>query len=533
MKEDTLRDNLAWHAVALLSTLAFSIPVLCLLAARGDYLPFAGESIANRFFTNIRLLDGEGGAVWLPQGQLVTVVQQMIVSLLHHAGGMSLFDLQPILKWYSLLTSLAVTLAFAATAVAVVNTKRLTPLDRALILCVGPFVILETNTAGFYYALLPDYIGLNIVIVTAAIYLALAFYRDESPFRLRDIVLAGLFCGVAASNKLTMLGPAGLVVIMAALKPPSGVRQVLFRGVIAGLMALISFGLVFWICYRFSARDALAALAHWKKFLVGAGAESGFWETNFSVFRWAYNYDQVFFGWVVAMVVFAGRILATGAWRSRKSALWLGCLVVACLGGLGLWKRGAGTTFFETIYILAALTAVAVAAAFDTGRWRAAGAVLLAGLMIFATTGFGYKHNWMVVTKSRELARVAWEAHNYAASFGLPVIIVKPDGSYEWSGVEWLLDTGLRDLDTGGFGSALKLKAKFSPQFEYRYKPGIIPPNTVVVWAEKWDFTADRPDVKDAALWEPLNKLASSPTSQCRTWRAGYAGFLLHVCVSR
>jgi hypothetical protein len=57
-----------------LATLAFATPLLFLLAAQGDHLPFSHEMLAYRYFTNVRILDGEGGDIWLPQGQLLTAI---------------------------------------------------------------------------------------------------------------------------------------------------------------------------------------------------------------------------------------------------------------------------------------------------------------------------------------------------------------------------------------------------------------------------------------------------------------------------
>jgi hypothetical protein len=88
-----------WCVLAAVATLTFATPLLFLLVAQGNHLPFAQESLAFRYFTNVRILNGEGGDIWLPQGQLLTTLQHMIVSLLQIGAGLSPFDFKPMLHW--------------------------------------------------------------------------------------------------------------------------------------------------------------------------------------------------------------------------------------------------------------------------------------------------------------------------------------------------------------------------------------------------------------------------------------------------
>ena len=49
--------------------LIFSLPLLLFVGgAGGSYLPFADESLAYRYFANVRVLDGQGGAVSTRKG---------------------------------------------------------------------------------------------------------------------------------------------------------------------------------------------------------------------------------------------------------------------------------------------------------------------------------------------------------------------------------------------------------------------------------------------------------------------------------
>ena len=55
------------------------LPATLLACYRADYVMFANESLAYRYFACERIQHGERGTVWLPQGQLLGVVQHGIL----------------------------------------------------------------------------------------------------------------------------------------------------------------------------------------------------------------------------------------------------------------------------------------------------------------------------------------------------------------------------------------------------------------------------------------------------------------------
>jgi hypothetical protein len=461
-----LTSRPVWCVLACVATLTFATPLLLLLVAQGDHLPFAHESLTFRYFTNVRILNGEGGDIWLPQGQLLTTLQHVIVTLLQIGAGLSAFDLKPMLHWYALLTNTAMAALYGAVALAAVFDRRLTWFDRAIVMLIGPFVVLATGSAGFYYTLLPDYWSFNVVIVTASAYLTIALLRDPRPFRWADIILAGLLWGVAATNKVTLLGPTGLVVIMAATKSPCTLRLFVFRSATAVLLAFAAFLGVFLACYLFRIGDMVAALQSWSAFFAEAGAEPAFWEGNFPVFLKAYHYDAIAYLWVAGTVVLAIEICHHRSWRSRLTALWFASLAVAILLGLGLLKRGAGTTLFEVATIATGLVAVQLAATLGNRPSPIGGAIVIATGIVFATIQFDRPHNWFVVSRSAELAGRSWELHEYALSLAghhRPIVMLMPDASYGWSGIEELIGMGLSDNRAGKLGGAIAARSPLHP----------------------------------------------------------------------
>lgn len=524
-----VRDRAAWATVALLAALAFSTPLLFLLAAEGNYLAFANESLAYRYFANIRVLDGQGGAVWTAQGQLTSMIQLAIVAVLHMAG---FDDLRTMLQLYGISTNLVASLSMLGVYFLAIYDDRLVWSDKASILVLGPATIFGTINAGFYYSILPDYYAFSLVIISAAVYLALRFYRDPVPCNVRDLWIAGVLCGVAASNKITLLGPAGIAALIAIARPPIDLRGFSIRSLVVGSICLGTFLLVFLGFYAFHPRDTAIALRHWAGFLKSAGAEPGFWEGNFWMFQKLYNYDKVILLWAVVTLFLGVEIARLRTWR--PAIVFLANLFVAILLAIGLYKRGAGTSFFELASILAGLAALSLAVALELRprkRWVRA---VPAMIVLAAISQFDFAHNWHVVTKSRELARVSWEIRDYAAGLGRPVVIVIPDESYVTNGVEDLLNKGLRDLSTNRFGTAIVMKERLAPRTDFRQEPGEIETGMAVVWFEKWDSTRNKPltetSVEEARRWWLLSRIAL--VNNCRLWRTGYSNQVLaRVCL--
>jgi hypothetical protein len=493
--------------VAILATFGFAIPILIMIATRGDHLALVHEALTFCYFATIRILNGEGGEIWLPHGQIITVLQQMLVLALHYAVGWSFFDLKPMIYWYAMLTNIAMAVLYGCVTLAAAFDSRLGWFDRAIVTLIGPFVVLVTGFAGFYYMLMPAYYALDIIIVTASAYLALAMLRDPQPYCTQDILIAGIIWGLAAANKLTMLGPAGLAVIMAAIKPPSSILKFAARVGAAALIAISAFLTVFLICYRFSLIDARTAFVSWFGFFTAAGPEPGFWEGNFRVLLNAYHYDIIAFAWSVAMILVAAKIAWHKLWLSRITALWVGVLAVATLLCLGLMKRGASTTLFEVATVFAGLAAMMFAAALGPRPHPLLGVPVIAAAFYSMATYFDWTLTWSVAHRSRDVADRNWQIHNYVEHLAGPggqVIVVMPDISYLWQGIEDLIGIGLRGARSETLGEDIGTRSPFRP---IRFVPSAsgAKPGDVIVTTIKLAPGQAAPRVSDP----------------CRSWVAG------------
>lgn len=287
-------QRLFWIVLAFASSAALSIPLLIHSASNFSYLHFAHENLSYRYFFNVRILDGQGSAVWLPQGQFISAVQNLIAYGISRYSNYSLLDIERTLDLYGLLSSFVIYASYLGIAVIAALSRNLTWFDRAMVLMVAPLTVLMIREVGFYYILLPDYYALSIILISATVLLVLVQLRSRAVFSWKNILITGAFCGLAASNKLTLAGPAGLAVLVAAARAPFSIRLFVWRLAIAGVIALLSLLLVFVVCYLLDVREALRAFGYWLRFLQLASAETHeFWRTNFLVYLFGFNYIYI------------------------------------------------------------------------------------------------------------------------------------------------------------------------------------------------------------------------------------------------
>ena len=88
-------------------SILFALPLILILVTRAEYLVFANESLAYRYFACARIWEGDRRTVWLPQGQLLTVLQHGIWWLLNLLG---IHDLRMRLQSFGLATTVLTTL---------------------------------------------------------------------------------------------------------------------------------------------------------------------------------------------------------------------------------------------------------------------------------------------------------------------------------------------------------------------------------------------------------------------------------------
>jgi hypothetical protein len=192
-------------------------PFLVVLITDRQYVLFANESIAYRYFFSVRIPDGEGASAWLPQGQLLTLLQHGIVLWQTKIAGMSPGDIEHTLQPFGLATSAVVLALGAALLLYGINTQRFTTRDKILLSFAALVPIFVTRANGFYYSTLPDYYFLTMVLALAYLVVFIALERKKTSLQLRSALWLGVFCGASLANKITLISLAGIIAAQLAI----------------------------------------------------------------------------------------------------------------------------------------------------------------------------------------------------------------------------------------------------------------------------------------------------------------------------
>ena len=252
--------------LSVVASVLVSIPFILVIVTHAQYLVFANESLAYRYFACARIWEGDRRSVWLPQGQLLTVLQHGIWWLLNVLG---IHELRTRLQSFGLATTFLITLLALALFVSVARSRILWWTDKVLIVfaTLGPLYLF---TPGYYYSASPDYYHLDVILGGMALALFLWQFRGAQlqPWKV------GLFCGLLVANKVTLLALAAMCVAPILLPPVpwrSWFRNAgsLAGGALAGLLG------VFLAFHGFDVFTMAALLPKWFDHVL-AGARTEF-----------------------------------------------------------------------------------------------------------------------------------------------------------------------------------------------------------------------------------------------------------------
>src|SRR5205823_7547750 len=123
---------------------------------------------AYRYFFCDRIQAGEGGDVWLPQGQTLSALQQGVLGLLKQLPAWERASLREQVNWFGRST-LALTVLLQGLIFLVTGQLRgLGSVDKLLVLSTGLFPLYVLRHVGFWYNYTADYFTLTGVLVSAA-----------------------------------------------------------------------------------------------------------------------------------------------------------------------------------------------------------------------------------------------------------------------------------------------------------------------------------------------------------------------------
>src|SRR5687768_10321120 len=155
---------LYWTALAAVA----SLPLALVLLYHAEILTIASESVGYRFFFSYRILNGEGGNLFLPQGYTLSAAQNLIVMF----SGVDKADarsLRAALNFFSICTLVLNTVVLLAAATIASFARGITWADRAIFAIAGLGPMYATSYKGFQQSLWPDYYHLDVGICALGI----------------------------------------------------------------------------------------------------------------------------------------------------------------------------------------------------------------------------------------------------------------------------------------------------------------------------------------------------------------------------
>jgi hypothetical protein len=412
------------------------LPLIWCLTFGADFIALANESVAYRFFYSIRIHAGPDLTAWLPQGQLVTSIQHLIVWLLPDLTAESLRSSLNVFSLWSIGTIAAISVGALCLAATSKNW-----LDRATLSIVAlvPLYVFPGTLM-----LWPDYLALNVALAVLCVALfQWEWHRDEgSSIR---CALYGVLAGSIAANKISMIVLTAPLVVLAATHG-ARLKVALTRIGIAAVGTVLAFGFWWLAAGLFRVDWLIAVLPKWWQFVTNPGGEPGF-------AAWSYLWGV--YGLAVLWFVLALVIAAVGRLRDRAAlAPGTTALIAATLCIVAIWRRPAGTTLADTALVLLALGAMLFTFA---KRSIASDAVIAAAALAFAAAAISSgqpRIMYAVIAGSRPAGDEQWRFFDRVKqnAAGHEVIYFVPNNHYQHGDVFIFLLKGVSDFGTWNVG---------------------------------------------------------------------------------
>jgi len=477
----------------------FAYPLVMSLWFRADPLTIANESIAYRFLFSERLINGEGASVWVLAGFLTTAIQTNLLQLINFLAPYPVDDLAHRVHLYAYGFTGLITLGGAAVMVAAACNRRFSPLDLVLLALPALGPLFATKISGFYYYTLPDYYHLNVLLAVMSVWIFQSLWHGRAQLQRinRTIFLAGLFVGALCGNKITMLIVGAPLLGLLWLKEPISPAKLCTRAMLAAAGLTVGFFFVLAWFYLFDLGAVREMLPAWLAVIQNPGGESDFWSSNFRSHLTGYSY-----GYIIAFYLLALATAIGCAWHARETrTARLATLVLMGLGGAAwsyfIYKRPAGTTFFEAAVALFTFSAIALT---TCSRHRLGSrAIVIFALFwtIYSAATFAGQRNLATLAASRPWADQMWRLHHELLAFakGREILVIHPQNNYGYGGVAEFLLKGTADVPSWNVSShGRPILDRYAPHMTFRHEySGIhpnapFPDNAVVFWVDRPEF---------------------------------------------
>jgi hypothetical protein len=515
-------EQAAWLLAAAGACLFFALPFLLVAYFHADCLPCGNESLAYRYFACERIQHGEGGSVWLPQGQLLGVVQHVIFFIVRRTVGGAGDEFQRSANLFAAGTTLANVLLMSALFVTVGLSRALRRADKVLIFFAGLTPLYGTRTAGFYFSIVPEYLHLDMVLVPVTVAFFLWQLRLPPPGSRWALSAAlGAWVGLLVANKVTLVTIGLVALLPALLSEPLDLLRLTGRLLAAGLSAALSFFGTLFAFYLFRPAPLIEMFPRWVHFALHAGAEPDFWGDGFWLCFRHFQYGYVVAFWPLAALAALAVALRGRDRRWPRAVTALLNLATGAGCAYCLLKRPAATTFFEVTVLSVGLSAMALGTI--AGSRVGKGLILLAaaGSITLGVVTFPWQENVATIARSGSRAEVRWRVHRdiLRIANGRRIVVIFPDNSYHHEGVHEFLLKGASDFPSWVISErGQRLINTFAPGMVFRYEGGVPPPDSefpkgaLVVWF-------DRPDLPPLTeRYRSLKAVASAAGADQQVW---------------
>lgn len=500
-----------WVVIAVVAVGVAATPTLVAWWYDADYLWTAHESASYRFFYAQRWLEREPTDLFLPQGYLTSLVHMLVYRVVVTVPP-GIGELRTAIQHWAVTSNLIWhTVLFGGLVAFMWQRVRLSERLAAILAAVGPLLL--TGAYGWNYLLLPDYYQSGTVLAALTVFLFLTTKRRPD-VGWWTVLLLGAWTGLLASNKVTwvLFGLLPLVpIIVGRLRC---LRQLASTLAVAGAGSVLAFTLVHIAIYSGDvvkvARIAPIWFASIQSF--SNGGASDFW-------TWPMIENYLFTGRQLGPLVGFTLMLAVVLVRSRREQLLIALTVafLAVQAILVLSRRSEGTTNYETLVMLIALTAMLIGGwgCDRVVRWTGYSVLVAAAVLAYQTWPVGSQLDWL--SGANRYMDVRWEIHHAIMASGRPAVVVMPLNENGFSSIEQAMFKGLTLPGQQGITSDNPAVARLAPGLSVRVEVGTVP------------MSDPYPEGITLALFERLNREplaerfpavaeALARTQTCRAW---------------
>jgi hypothetical protein len=451
------------------------LPLIWSVTSGAEFISFASESLAYRYFYSVRLHAASDTMAWLPQGQLITALQHIITWQLPNLTPQTFrSSTNAFSMWTIAITSIVAIVGPLIAALA----SRVHWRDRWLLSIVAlvPIYALPSALSWIW----PDYIAVNFALATLCVAAFQYEWHSDDRRSFVRLVLYGVLAGSIAANKISMVAIAFPLIglVLAKQATPSAV---IVRAFYLQCSAALTFAFWFLAAGLFRFGWLVQVLPHWFAFISNPGGDEGF-----SVLPYLHSSYSIAVPWLA--VSFA--LVAAGSRNLRGATVGAAAPISALLCLVSILKRPAGTTVGDSAIIFLAIGAMLLCIPRPS---KALNATIALGTFAFLVAAV---NSWNSVRHAIVWSRTAgseqWDFFEKVRKLadGHPIIYFAPNNNYQVGDVFIVALKGSTDFPTWNMartGPAILDRIGLNMRFvsEYAFPDGWnepIPSGALLVW---------------------------------------------------